>query len=164
MDKNGADVNIVLMTRARKVLELASAGQADTVAELVLQRILCGTPAAGVRLTEREIVAMAGCTHAAARDAIRRLERIGAVRFSQRRGASVIGPQDAPPEEIEPVWSALLTMLEELAGCHFEPEGTDFLAVRAALRPMGLAAGDVRLSDLLERMALHRAIVTRIPA
>lgn len=137
----------------------------DAIADLFIDRILAGSPSPGSRLTEREIAAVADCTHARAREALHHLEKAGAVRIFRHRGAVVLSAEDAPPEEIDATWSRLLTLLETLAKAPFPAiDATMTPSARLAwetaqLDRLGGLAGDAKLADLLKRLALHRAIV-----
>ncbi len=138
----------------------------DLIADLFVGRILQGANPPGSRLTEREIAAVAGCTHARARETLHHLEKAGAVRMFRHRGAVVLGVEDAPPQEIDAIWSRLLALLESLAG-HSLPRadpslepGARLAEETAQLDRLGALAGDAKLAGLLKRLALHRAIVT----
>lgn len=137
----------------------------DIIADLFVGRILRGSNPPGSRLTEREIAAVAGCTHARARETLHHLEKAGAVRMFRHRGAVVLSAEDAPPEEIDAIWSRLLVLLEGLAGQRFSGSdpalnsGDRFVAETAQLDRLGALAGDAKLAGLLKRLALHRAIV-----
>jgi len=138
----------------------------DSVSDLFVDRILEGSNAPGARLTEREIASVAGCTHARAREALHHLEKAGAVRMFRHRGAVVVSAEDAPPQEIDAVWSRLLPLLEELAGDRLSTSDPDldararFTAETEQLDRLGALAGDLKLTILLKRLALHRAIVS----
>lgn len=136
------------------------------IADLFVGRILEGSNPPGSRLTEREIAAVADCTHARARETLHHLEKAGAVRMFRHRGAVVLSAEDAPPEEIDAIWSRLLVLLEGLAGQRFsradlmlDPRAR-LAADTAQLDRLGALAGDSKLAELLKRLALHRAIVT----
>lgn len=138
------------------------------IAEQFVRRILNGEPAPGARLTEREIVEYAGCTHACARDVIHRLHMLGAVSVFRRKGARVFGPEDAAPEEVERVWRALTPLVEKLAGAPLEaPAGLaspalQVMFVNKQLDRLGGAANDPRLIGLLKRIALQRVILAGV--
>lgn len=138
----------------------------DAIADLFIERILIGANPPGSRLTEREIASVAGCTHARAREALHHLEKAGAVRIFRHRGAVVLSVEDAPPIEIEAIWTRLLALLEGLAGERLAQSnpGLDARARLAAethqLHRLGALAGDLKLTILLKRLALHRAIVS----
>jgi len=137
----------------------------DTIADLFIDRILDGANPPGSRLTEREIASVAGCTHARAREALHHLEKAGAVRIFRHRGAVVLSADDAPPIEIEAIWTRLLALLEGLAGEQLSRSypNLDARARLAAetrqLQHLGTLSGDPKLTSLLRRLALHRAIV-----
>lgn len=138
----------------------------DAIADLFIERILNGANPPGSRLTEREIASVAGCTHARAREALHHLEKAGAVRIFRHRGAVVLSVEDAPPVEIEAIWTQLLALLEGLAGERLSRSNPD-LDARAQLAAethqlhrLGALAGDPKLTILLKRLALHRAIVS----
>lgn len=140
---------------------------AETAARDVLRRILDGHHPPGARLTEREIIAIAGGTHAGARETLHYLEKLGAVRIQRHRGAVILDPREAPPEEMQAVWVRLLALLERLAGQTLERQAADqvpgFTAYQSlclSLERLAVRAGDPRLGALLQRIALHRAIVT----
>lgn len=139
-----------------------ASGGFDPIVETVLRAVLAGGLRAGQRLPERWIVETCGCTHAGAREAIGRLQSLGAVVAPERRGASVTSPREAPLGEVDRVWRQLLPLLEASAGpLPKTGDGdvwkrlTDEQAVLEAARP---AAGD-RLTDLLKRVSLQRAIL-----
>ena len=138
----------------------------DAIADMFVDRILEGSNAPGSRLTEREIASVVGCTHARAREALHHLEKAGAVRMFRHRGAVVLSAEDAPPQEIEAVWARLLSLLETLAGERLSASNSDldararFAAETAQLDRLGALAGDLKLTVLLKRLALHRAIIS----
>lgn len=141
----------------------------DAIADLFVDRILDGSNAPGSRLTEREIASVVGCTHARAREALHHLEKAGAVRMFRHRGAVVMSAEDAPPEEIEAVWTRLLALLETLAGERLSRSPSDldararFAEETTQLDRLDALAGDPKLTILLKRLALHRAIVSVAP-
>ena len=130
--------------------------------ETVLRAVLAGDLRPGERLPERWIVEACGCTQSAAREAIGRLQTLGAVVVPERRGASVTSRREAPPDEVDRVWRQLLPLLEALAGpLKAERAGeawSRLIAEQSALEAARRAAGD-RLTDLLKRVSLQRAIV-----
>lgn len=135
----------------------------DEVAEAILRRILDGLHSPGTRLTEREIVEATGCTHAGAREALHHLEKAGAVRIMRNRGAVILGPADAPADEVLSLWNRLLTLLESIAGSTLQVAESgnpvqDYLALVDGLDTLGARAKDSKLSSLLKRVALQRAI------
>lgn len=138
----------------------------DAIADLFVDRILDGSNLPGSRLTEREIASVAGCTHARAREALHHLEKAGAVRMFRHRGAVVLSAKDAPPKEIEEIWIRLLALLESLAGERLSRSNPDldararFAAETGELGRLGALSGDLKLTILLKRLALHRAIVS----
>jgi len=138
----------------------------DAIADLFIDRILEGANPPGSRLTEREIASVAGCTHARAREALHHLEKAGAVRIFRHRGAVVLSAEDAPPIEIEAIWTRLLALLEGLAGERLSRSNPN-LDARARLATethqlyrLGTLSGDPKLTMLMKRLALHRAIVS----
>ena len=140
----------------------AASGTFDPMVEAVLRAVLAGVLRPGERLPERWIVEACGCTHSAARDAIGRLQSLGAVVAPERRGASVISSREAPLSEVDRVWRQLSPLLEASGGAlpmgggraSWERLSQEQSALEAA-RP---AAGD-RLTDLLRRVSLQRAIL-----
>lgn len=137
----------------------------ESAAEYLIQKLFSGAYPPGARLTERDIAEACGCTHACARNVIHLLQEIGAVRFSSRRGASIIGPADIDGEEAERVWMRLLALLEAGAGKAFSPpsRGREAYArlqeVRTELDRMGRKAGEPRLTELLKKISLQRMIL-----
>ena len=103
-----------------------------------------------------------GCTHAGAREAISRLQSLGAVVVPERRGASVISRREAPLDEVDRVWRQLTPLLEAAAGSlpKRRPDNVwaRLVQEQAALERARSAAGD-RLTDILKRVSLQRAIV-----
>lgn len=138
----------------------------DAISDLFVDRILEGWNPPGSRLTEREIASVAGCTHARAREALHHLEKAGAVRMFRHRGAVVVSAEDAPPQELEPIWTRLLALLEDLAGDQLPRLDPDqdararFAAEAEQLDRLGALSGDLKLTLLLRRLALQRAIVS----
>jgi DNA-binding GntR family transcriptional regulator len=138
----------------------------EAAAEYMVQRILAGAISPGARLTERDIAEAYGCTNAFARDVIHRLQILGAIRFSSRRGASIIGPADVKAEEAADAWNILLRLLETKAGEPFrspargrEPYGR-LLEIRGEIERLGRRASRPRLVELLKRIALQRFIIS----
>ncbi len=134
----------------------------DPMVETVLRAVLAGQLRPGERLPERWIVEACGCTQSAAREAIGRLQTLGAVVVPERRGASVTSRREAPPDEVDRVWRQLLPLLEASAGPLEPANGDDawtrLVAEQSAIEAARLAAGG-RLTDLLKRVSLQRAIV-----
>lgn len=132
----------------------------DLIVQAVLRAILDGRLAPGARLTERWIVEACDCTHTAARDAINRLETLGAVVASQRRGARVVSRLEAPLDEIDRVWRQLLGLVvpawSEVAA---RGEAWDRLMEEQGRLETARASSGARLVDLLKRLSLQRAIV-----
>lgn len=151
-----------------KRLPKTEASGADPYAALtegVLHKVLAGELAPGERLTERYIVETLRCTHAAAREVLHRLQALGAVVVSQRRGARVVSAREAPPGEVELVWRQLLPLLEAAAGGVFSAPARGAPAERRvatvqALKRLGTLSGEHRLAQLLQQIALQRAIVS----
>lgn len=134
----------------------------DAMVETVLRAVLAGQLRPGERLPERWIVEACGCTQSAAREAIGRLQTLGAVAVPERRGASVISRREAPLDEVDRVWRQLLPLLDACAGS-LKPETggdawTSLIAEQSMIEAARQAAGD-RLTDLLKRVSLQRAIV-----
>jgi len=140
----------------------AEKGGFDPIVEAVLAAVLAGDLAPGQRLPERWLVEACGCTHAGAREAISRLQSLGAVVVPERRGASVISRREAPLDEVDRVWRQLMPLLEASAGPLPTQRPVERWArlvhEQAALERARPAAGD-RLTDLLQRVSLQRAIV-----
>ncbi len=134
----------------------------DPLVETVLRAVLAGELRPGERLPERWIVESCGCTQSAAREAIGRLQTLGAVVVPERRGASVTSRRDAPPDEVDRVWRQLLPLLEACTGPLRPAAGgdnwTSLLAEQSTIEAARGTAGD-RLTDLLKRVSLQRAIV-----
>lgn len=149
----------------RDTRRASTARDPEAVTQDIIAAILAGRHPPGSRLTERAIMESAGCTHACAREAIHRLQRVGAVRTTLRRGARVVSRDDADPAEVGLVWAALLRLLEGLAGdrlrvCGNWANAYDRLAaVQRELERLGWLAGDSRLTILLQRIALTQAIL-----
>ena len=141
----------------------------DAAAEYMVQQIFARAFPPGSRVTERDIAEACACTHAFARNVIHRLQILGAVRFSSRRGAAVLGPADFREEEVTRVWSVMLPLLERKAKRPYAEPGAARsgyarrLAVRAELDRLGRKAGDPRLTELLQRIALQRLILQEVP-
>lgn len=136
----------------------------EAAAEFFVREILAGTYAPGARLTERDIAEACGCTHAFARNVIHRLQILGAIRSSSRRGARIIGPADADPNQAAGAWGVLAGLLERKAGERFAPATgeTAYLrltATRAEIDRLAAKSGNPRLAHLLKRIALQREIV-----
>lgn len=140
----------------------AANGSLDSIVETVLTAVLAGELVPGQRLPERWLVEACGCTHTGAREAISRLQSLGAVVVPERRGASVISRREAPPDEVDRVWRQLTPLLEAAAGPLPTQRPADGWArltqEQAALERARPAAGD-RLIDTLKRVSLQRAIV-----
>lgn len=140
----------------------AVSGGFDPIVEAVLQAVLAGVLRPGDRIPERWIVEVCSCTHSAAREAIGRLQSLGAVVVPERRGASVISGREAPLGEVDRVWRQLLPLLEASAGTRLgSAQGAPWERLsqeQAALEAARPAAGD-RLTDLLKRVSLQRAIL-----
>lgn len=140
----------------------AASGALDPIVEAVLRAVLAGVLRPGERLPERWIVEACGCTHSAARDAIGRLQAMGAVVAPERRGASVISSREAPLGEVDRVWRQLLPLLEASgAAAPHAATGAAWerlIHEQSALEAARPAAGD-RLTDLLRRVSLQRAIL-----
>lgn len=137
----------------------------DAAAEYMVQQIFAKTYPPGSRVTERDIAEACACSHAFARNVIHHLQILGAVRFSSRRGATVVGPADFHEAEVAQVWSVILPLLERKADRAYAEPGpgrsgyAKRLAVRAELDRLGRRAGDPRLTELLHRVALQRLIL-----
>lgn len=137
----------------------------EDAAEYIVQQVFGGAFAPGARLTERDVADVCGGTHAFARNVIHRLQMLGAVRFSSRRGATILGPSDFRIEEVERVWQVLLNLLQAKADRAFKgpARGGDryaqLLATRSELERLGQRAQDPRLSELLQRVALQRLLL-----
>lgn len=140
----------------------AASGAFDPIVEAVLRAVLAGVLRPGQRLPERWIVETCGCTQSAARESIGRLQSLGAVVVPERRGASVISGREAPLSEVDRVWRQLLPLLEASAGARLcSAEGALWERLsreQAALEAARPAAGE-RLTDLLKRVSLQRAIL-----
>lgn len=158
------------MKRASVMSSAENPGVGAVAAYAVLARrmvdaLLAGAFAPGQRLTERAIVEACGCTHAAAREVIHRLQAMGAVVVSQRRGARVISAREAPLAEIDLVWRQVLPLLEQRAGealamSSEAPPARRFAATTAALEAIEQRTGETRLVALLQQVALQREIVS----
>lgn len=137
----------------------------ESAAEHLVEKIFAGAYPPGGRLTERDIAELCGCSHAVARKVIHVLQAIGAIRFSSRRGALVIGPGDLNAGEVGRVWERLLPLLEADAGRAFSPPSAGqhayarLQAARAELDRMGLEAGEPRLAELLKKVSLQGMIL-----
>lgn len=140
----------------------AANGSLDSIVETVLTAVLAGELTPGQRLPERWLVEACGCTHTGAREAISRLQSLGAVVVPERRGASVISRREAPLDEVDRVWRQLAPLLEAAAGPLPTQRPADgwarLVQEQAALERARPAAGD-RLIDTLKRVSLQRAIV-----
>ncbi|MBI1198520.1 MAG: GntR family transcriptional regulator [Phenylobacterium sp.] len=136
----------------------------DTAAEFFVREILAGRLEPGARLTERDITEACACTHAFARNVIQTLQSLGAVRFDSRRGARVISPADADPDQVGETWAVLARLLERKSGEPFAAASgeTAYLrltAVRAEIDRLTAKGGNARLAHLLKRVALQHEIV-----
>ena len=140
----------------------AANGGFDPIVETVLAAVLAGELTPGQRLPERWLVEACGCTHAGAREAISRLQSLGAVVVPERSAASVISRREAPLDEVDRVWRQLTPLLEAAAGSlpKRRPDNVwaRLVQEQAALERARSAAGD-RLTDILKRVSLQRAIV-----
>ena len=130
--------------------------------ETVLRAVLASQLRPGERLPERWIVEACGCTQSAAREAIGRLQTLGAVVVPERRGASVTSRREAPPDEVDRVWRQLLPLFEASAGRLTLADDSDpwmrLMAEQRAIESARGRAGD-RLTELLKRVSLQRAIL-----
>ena len=141
----------------------------DDVVFVALERIIEGALVAGARITERWIVDQAGVTHAQAREALHRLDKLGALTLSARRGATLIRPDHVDPSDIRPIWLALLGMAgRKAAGREVvapapvlrtpSARWPRYLALRTNIDLIGRAAGSERLTHVLQRLALQSVI------
>ncbi|KTE22793.1 hypothetical protein ATE67_02420 [Sphingopyxis sp. H050] len=141
----------------------------DDVVFVALERIIEGALVAGARITERWIVDQAGVTHAQAREALHRLDKLGALTLSARRGATLIRPDHVDPSDIRPIWLALLGMAgRKAAGREVvapapvlrtpSARWPRYLALRTNIDLIGRAAGSERLTHVLQRLALQSVV------
>lgn len=133
--------------------------------------IIDGELPPGARITERAVAERFNCTASTTREAFHLLEKQGAIIVSARKGARVIGAQQAPPRELLIVWDRLRWLLGEnlrpgdvsaLPDTGTGPGRTRsqrLARVEQRVRMMSDMSGHPRLAELMSRVALHVCIV-----
>jgi DNA-binding GntR family transcriptional regulator len=142
----------------------------------MLRRLVLGAFEPGSRITERRIVDDYKATHGLAREALHRLDKLGAVTLSSRRGATVVGREDADPGEMRPVWVGLLRLAADLAGQRdIAQQGAladlqnvplrrdawlGYQAMQERLDLLGVWSGNARLTTALQRIGLQVTVAS----
>lgn len=134
--------------------------------------IVEGRFAPGVRITEREVSQLFGCSAGAAREVFHLLEKDGAIVLSARRGASIIDSRNAPPAQVWAVWDLLLPLLfaevDRKSGLTAPSFGGRagqaspahrLRLIEAHLDRLGRLGHNSRVAEILGRLTLHLAIV-----
>ncbi|MEE2920481.1 MAG: GntR family transcriptional regulator [Pseudomonadota bacterium] len=144
---------------------------AAEVADGLRAMIIDGDLSSGARITERAVAERFDCTASTTREAFHLLEKQGAIIVSARKGARVIGAQQAPPRELLIVWDRLRWLLGENlrpSDVGALPDGgtgpgrtrSQRLAqVEQRVKMMSDMSGHPRLAELMIRVALHVCIV-----
>ena len=150
---------------------VSSSPDAAVVAEGLRAIIIDGELSPGARITERAVAERFDCTASTTREAFHLLEKQGAIIVSARKGARVIGAQQAPPRELLIVWDRLrwllgenlrpsdVSVLPEEGTGPGRPRSQRLAQVEQRLRVMSDMSGHPRLAELMGRVALHVCIV-----
>lgn len=142
----------------------------EEIAHRLCEAIVDGEFAAGARITEREVAERFDCSATTAREVFHYLEKQGAIALSARRGARIIDPGKAPPDDVFAVWDHLRRLLgEELRREGVTPPerpppgrtaaSARLEAIERRLTELGRLGRNDKLGQVMARVALHIAIV-----
>ena len=129
----------------------------DQVKDLIVERILDGTYAAGERIVETRVAEELGVSQAPVREALRELELLRLVVSEPFRGARVREVTTEELAEIYPVRAALEEVAARAAAPHLKGAVGELEAELAGMRAAARAA-DVH-EFVVHDVAFHRAIV-----